>query len=75
MGNHPIRDRVDAEAPMRELLPRRLVLGATLAGLAAFPVPSLASSAGVMVVYVFADDCAPCHLFQTQDWPLFRSAR
>ena len=60
---------------MRELLPRRLVLGATLAGLAAFPVPSLASSAGVMVVYVFADDCAPCHLFQTQDWPLFRASR
>jgi hypothetical protein len=74
MGNRPTSHRVDAEAPHRELLPRRFMLGGTLAGLVALPGPSLASSAAVMVVFVYADDCAACHIFKTQDWPQFMAS-
>ena len=27
-----------------------------------------------MVVYVYADDCAPCQIFQAQDWPQFKAS-
>lgn len=73
MGHHPIRHAVVApEQAPREFLSRRLLLRGGVAALAALPdtAPAQASSA-VMIVYVYADDCAPCQIFQAQDWPSF----
>jgi hypothetical protein len=52
-----------------------LLLGGAVATLASLPdtAPARASSA-VMVVYVYAEDCAPCQIFQAQDWPHFKSS-
>ena len=53
-------------------LTRRSALGSALAGLVALPAASPATAASnVLIVYVYADDCAPCQIFAAQDWPQF----
>ncbi len=52
---------------------RRLVLLAALGGaLLASPV---AAANSVMIVYIAADDCAPCRVFAAEDWPKFEASR
>lgn len=57
-------------------LTRRSALGSALAGLLTLPAASPATAASnVLIVYVYADDCAPCQIFAAQDWPGWSWAR
>jgi hypothetical protein len=70
MGNRPISRQT---ASARELLSRRSLLVGALAG--SLPLPAtVEASAATMIIYVHADDCAPCHIFQAQDWPQFKAS-
>lgn len=50
-----------------------MLLGGGLGGLISLPTAADAA-ANIMIVYVYADDCAPCQIFQAQDWPQFRAS-
>ena len=54
-------------------LPRRLLLGGAAAASAGLAGTAEASAA-LMIVYVYADDCAPCQIFQARDWPEFKAS-
>ena len=69
MGNHRT---IEQHAVGPGLVSRRALLAGSLATLA---VPAAASGpAGAMIIYVYAEDCAPCQIFQAHDWPQFRAS-
>lgn len=70
MGNQPTHHKT---APDEPRLPRRLLLGGAAASLAAVAGKAEAAAA-LMIIYVYADDCAPCQIFAAQDWPQFKAS-
>ena len=67
-----------AKARLVSVLPTAALLRGALRwavpwpGLLTLPAASPATAASnVLIVYVYADDCAPCQIFAAQDWPQF----
>jgi hypothetical protein len=73
MGNNPATSMISAAH--RPVVSRRLLLGGALGATATLASTGPARAAQVMIIYVYADDCAPCQIFQAHDWPQFQASR
>ncbi len=58
-------------------LSRRIVLGGVVGASLAAPAlikSAAASGGGIAVVYISAEDCAPCRAFEASDWPQWQAS-